>query len=107
MKVANTWKDYELIASSNGQKLERWKDIYLLRPDPQAIWDQGDLFEKYRSLIHAVYYRSNKGGGHWENQKKLPLYFHLLSVRIFDINQTYKRDYLQKQQKTTRCAFMR
>ncbi len=72
MKVANTWKDYELIASSNGQKLERWKDIYLLRPDPQAIWDQGDLFEKYRSLIHAVYYRSNKGGGHWENLKKVP-----------------------------------
>ena len=47
MKVAETWKDYELIATSRGQKLERWKDIYLLRPDPQVIWDEGDLLEKY------------------------------------------------------------
>ena len=51
MKVAEDWKDYELIATSNGQKLERWNDIYLLRPDPQVIWDQGDLLEKYHSLI--------------------------------------------------------
>ena len=72
MKLAKNWKDYELIETSNGQKLERWKDIYLLRPDPQVIWDQGDLLEKYKHLIHAVYHRSNKGGGHWENLKPLP-----------------------------------
>ena len=72
MKLAKKWKDYELIETSNGQKLERWKDIYLLRPDPQVIWDQGDLLEKYKHLIHAVYHRSNKGGGHWENLKPLP-----------------------------------
>ena len=72
MKVAEKWQDYELIETSNGQKLERWKDIYLLRPDPQVIWNQGDLLEKYKHLIHAVYHRSNKGGGHWENLKPLP-----------------------------------
>ena len=72
MWLAKDWKDYEIIDSSRGMKLERWKDIYLLRPDPQIIWDNGDLLEKYRSLINAVYYRSNKGGGHWENLKKTP-----------------------------------
>lgn len=69
MKLANEWKDYEIIDSSCGMKLERWKDIYLLRPDPQVIWDNGNLLEKYPQ-IHACYYRSNKGGGHWENLKK-------------------------------------
>ena len=72
MKVAEKWQDYELIETSNGQKLERWKDIDLLRPDPQVIWNQGDLLEKYKHLIHAVYHRSNKGGGYWENLKPLP-----------------------------------
>lgn len=72
MWLAKDWKDYEIIDSSRGMKLERWKDVYLLRPDPQIIWDNGDLLEKYRSIINAVYYRSNKGGGHWENLKKTP-----------------------------------
>ncbi len=71
MWIADEWKDYEIIDSSKGMKLERWKDIYLLRPDPQVIWDNGDLLKKY-SNIHAIYYRSNKGGGHWENLKKTP-----------------------------------
>ena len=72
MLLANDWEDYEIIDASNGQKLERWKDIYLLRPDPQIVWNNGDLLEKYRSMIDAVYYRSNKGGGHWENLKNIP-----------------------------------
>ena len=46
MKLATNWKDYELIKTSRGQKLERWNNIYLLRPDPQVIWDQGDLYEE-------------------------------------------------------------
>ena len=71
MLLANDWKDYEIIDASNGMKLERWKDIYLLRPDPQIVWNNGDLLEKYRSMIDAVYYRSNKGGGHWENLKNI------------------------------------
>lgn len=72
MKIAENWKDYELIATSRGEKLERWKDVYLLRPDPQVIWDEGSLLEKYHDKIHAVYHRSNKGGGSWENLKALP-----------------------------------
>ena len=73
MLVANNWKDYELLDASRGEKLERWGDIYLLRPDPQVIWDNGNLYEKYQDIIHAVYHRSNKGGGHWENLKEMPL----------------------------------
>ena len=72
MLVANNWKDYEIIDASCGQKYERWGNIYLLRPDPQVIWDNGDLLEKYHDKLNAVYYRSNKGGGHWENIKKTP-----------------------------------
>ena len=70
MLLATDWKDYELIATSNGEKLERWKDIYLLRPDPQIIWNQGTLDQDPR--IHAHYHRSNQGGGYWENKKKTP-----------------------------------
>ena len=66
------FKDYKIIAASRGMKLERWDKYYLLRPDPQIIWDNGDLLDKYKDLIHAVYYRSNTGGGHWENLKKMP-----------------------------------
>ncbi len=71
MWIANKWKDYEIIDSSNGMKLERWGDIFLLRPDPQVIWDNGDLLKKY-SNINAIYHRSNKGGGYWENLKNTP-----------------------------------
>ena len=72
MLEANLWKDYELIDTSRGEKLERWGNIYLLRPDPQIIWDNGDLLEKYHSKINAVYHRSKKGGGSWENLRNTP-----------------------------------
>ncbi len=72
MLLADRWKDYELIDASRGEKLERWGNVYLLRPDPQIVWDNGDLLEKYHSDIYAVYYRSNKGGGHWDNLKNTP-----------------------------------
>ena len=72
MIVCNDWKDYELIDASSGMKYERWGSIYLLRPDPQVIWDNGDLLEKYNNRIDAIYYRSDKGGGHWENIKNTP-----------------------------------
>lgn len=71
MLLANDWKDYEILDASNGEKLERWKDVVLLRPDPQIIWDNGVLKDKYRN-IDAIYHRSNKGGGYWENVEKLP-----------------------------------
>ena len=60
--------DYEIIAMSNGEKLEKWGNYYLLRPDPQVIWKE----ELDKSLAHAHYIRSNKGGGHWETLKKIP-----------------------------------
>ena len=71
MRIAENWKDYKIIATGSGYKLERWKDIVLLRPDPQVIWDaQFDLFS-YPG-ISAVYRRSDKGGGAWEYRKKMP-----------------------------------
>lgn len=69
MLLCDKWKDYELIDASLGMKYERWGNVFLLRPDPQVIWNNGDLLEKYHNKIDAVYYRSNKGGGHWENLK--------------------------------------
>ena len=71
MLLANEWKDYELIDCSNGEKLERWGNVVLLRPDPQIIWDDRNLEEEYKN-INAVYHRSNKGGGYWENIKNTP-----------------------------------
>lgn len=70
MLLAKNWKDYELIQTSDGYKLERWKDVYLLRPDPQILWHQESAFQG--KPIHAKYIRSNTGGGHWENLKSTP-----------------------------------
>ena len=69
MLVSNEWKDYKILKTSNGMKLESWKDINLLRPDPVVTWDLGD-FSDYK--INAVYHRSNTGGGHWENKMHTP-----------------------------------
>ena len=71
MLLNNDWKEFELIDCSNGEKLERWGKTLLLRPDPQIIWDNGNLIKKY-DKINAVYHRSNKGGGCWENILKTP-----------------------------------
>ena len=71
MKLANNWEDYELIDASCGEKLERWGNIYLLRPDPQVIWDNGNLLKKNKN-INAHYHRSNTGGGQWQNLKDTP-----------------------------------
>lgn len=65
------WQDYELIDASSGERLERWGDILLIRPDPQIIWDSEKKDPRWRSA-HARYHRSNKGGGHWELYKKMP-----------------------------------
>ena len=54
MKVTNDYKDFEIIDTSNGDKLERWGSIYLLRPDPQVMWDNGNLEEKYTDLINEL-----------------------------------------------------
>ena len=71
MKIAENWQDYKIIATGDGYKLERWKDVVLLRPDPQVIWkSQIDLFS-YPG-INAVYRRSDKGGGAWEYRLPMP-----------------------------------
>ncbi len=72
MLTIKDFNDYELIDASNGEKYERWGNVYLLRPDPEVIWDNGNLLEKYKGKIDAVYHRSNKGGGSWENLKNVP-----------------------------------
>lgn len=72
MLICDDWKDYELIDASLGMKYERWGKIYLLRPDPQVIWNRGDLLDIYRGKIDAVYHRSSKGGGSWENLHSIP-----------------------------------
>ncbi len=71
MKIAEHWKDYSIIATGDGYKLERWKDVYLLRPDPQVIWEaQTDLFSYPK--LNAYYKRSEKGGGGWKFLKPMP-----------------------------------
>ena len=72
LKYINNFKDYELIDASLGEKIERWGNYILLRPDPTIIWDNGNLLEKYKGKIDAVYHRSSKGGGYWENLRKVP-----------------------------------
>ena len=71
MKIADKWKDYSIIATGDGQKLERWKDVVLLRPDPQVIWKSQTDMSAYKSL-NAIYNRSDKGGGGWQILKKMP-----------------------------------
>lgn len=71
MKLANNWKDYEILDMANGEKLERWKDIILVRPDPQIIWTEKQFPERWKKA-NARYDRSNTGGGHWEYKKPLP-----------------------------------
>lgn len=65
MWIANNWKDYEVIDTSCGEKLERWKNYILLRPDPQVIWNTKKTNKKWKHL-NAHYHRSSKGGGEWE-----------------------------------------
>ena len=62
MIVANDWKDYEIIDMSNGEKLERWGNIVLIRPDPQIIWSEKSHPEEWKSA-NARYNRSKNGGG--------------------------------------------
>lgn len=70
MRAAN-WKDYELIDTSGGERLERWGDVVLIRPDPQIIWDTPKSNPLWKQA-HARYYRSQTGGGSWQELKKVP-----------------------------------
>ena len=65
MWIADNWSDYEVIDTSCGEKLERWKNYILLRPDPQVIWNTKKENKAWKKL-NAHYHRSAKGGGEWE-----------------------------------------
>ena len=69
MWLADEWKDYEVIDCSKGEKLERWGDYLLVRPDPQVIWDTPRNHTGWKKM-NGRYHRSSKGGGQWE-------FFHL------------------------------
>ena len=71
MRSTENWKDYELIDASEGERLERWGDIILIRPDPQAIWKTPRLDPRWKQA-HGRYHRSKSGGGKWEFYKKIP-----------------------------------
>ncbi len=71
MREVIGFNDFELIDADDGNRLERWGDIILIRPDPQVIWQEGKKDKRWNDA-HAVYHRSNSGGGYWETLKKVP-----------------------------------
>ena len=71
MEIASYWKDYEIIDMADGEKLERWGDITLIRPDPQIIWKEKSKPELWKNA-NARYNRSSSGGGAWTYNKKVP-----------------------------------
>lgn len=71
MIVADNWKDYKIIDMANGQKLERWGNIILSRPDPQIVWKNKSFPSEWKKA-NAIYNRSKTGGGAWEYKSKVP-----------------------------------
>lgn len=73
MRLSNKWIDYKCLDAGNGEKLEKWGDVILRRPDPQAMWcvDNYSSWEK----VDGFYHRSRKGGGYWDFYRKLPDYW--------------------------------
>ena len=75
MYLADRWSDFELMYAGEGEKLERWGDVYLQRPDPQAIWSkvtpENDLAGQW-IRPHGLYHRSDTGGGYWSKEKSYP-----------------------------------
>ena len=71
MRPADSWKDYELIDATGGNRLERWGSTLLVRPDPQVVWKSEPTSQLW-AKADAVYHRSNQGGGQWEYRRRLP-----------------------------------
>ena len=71
MKLSNDWVDYEILDMADGKKLERWGKFILDRPDPQIVWKEKTNKELW-SKANAIYHRSKKGGGYWENKTSVP-----------------------------------
>ena len=70
MNISKNWQDYECLATGNKEKLERWGNVILNRPDPTIVWDKTD--NPIWNNWDGYYHRSNLGGGEWEFRKKLP-----------------------------------
>ena len=71
MRTVQGFNDYELLDADSGERLERWGNVILIRPDPQVIWT-GKRTDKRWYSADAIYHRSNSGGGYWETLKKVP-----------------------------------
>ncbi|MBE7082643.1 MAG: SAM-dependent methyltransferase [Clostridiales bacterium] len=71
MKISSDWQDYKVLATGDGEKLEVWGNVKLLRPDPQVIWHSKRKLCKEPNL-NAHYIRESTGGGHWDNLKPMP-----------------------------------
>lgn len=71
MKLSNDWVDYEILDMADGKKLERWGKFILDRPDPQIVWKEKTNKELWNKA-NAIYHRSKKGGGYWENKTSVP-----------------------------------
>ncbi|MBQ3052868.1 MAG: class I SAM-dependent methyltransferase [Clostridia bacterium] len=71
MRTVTGFNDYELIDADSGERLERWGNVILIRPDPQVIWS-GKRTDKRWFSADAIYHRSNSGGGYWETLKAVP-----------------------------------
>ena len=71
MRYTKDWRDYELLDCSGGERLERWGNVILIRPDPQVIWNTPKTHPMWQKA-DARYVRSSQGGGHWEYRKELP-----------------------------------
>lgn len=74
MRIAPDWKQYKVIATGDGEKLEKWGDITLLRPDPQVIWHAKTPLASFKG-VDAVYERSRTGGGMWKYNRNVPTEF--------------------------------
>ncbi len=74
MRIAPDWKQYKVIATGDGEKLEKWGDITLLRPDPQVIWHAKTPLANFKG-VDAVYERSRTGGGMWKYNRNVPSEF--------------------------------
>ena len=70
LKISDEWTDYECLDAGNGEKLERWGNVILRRPEPQAMWEI--KFDSQWNKAIGFYHRSNQGGGYWEFKNKLP-----------------------------------
>ena len=71
MRIADNWKEYSILDASDGEKLELWNGISLIRPDPQIIWKTPHAVPQWNTA-DGHYHRSNAGGGSWSFKKKLP-----------------------------------